>query len=283
MASEVTSTALNDLTQAAIAEAHVVVSQTPSLRDFVMRKSLPMGSNAVDFPLYDAFVAASLTEGTDLTNTAVTTSKKTVTPGENGVMVTITDVADMVSTEQIGIDIGRQAGNAILDLMNQDIYALFDGFATAVGSSNTDITEATIIAAVRQLRLAKAKPPYYLPCTPYVMEDLMTIYATNTSITADTVRNSVVNYGEMPPVLGCVPVPIDNLIAGTGAGGIDQADTKTGCFAREAIAYVDGWDIRVEIQRDASMRGYEVVVTAFYGVGERHDLYGVEVLVDNKD
>ena len=43
------------------------------------------------------------------------------------------------------------------------------------------------------------------------------------------------------------------------------------------------WDFKLETQRDASMRGTELVATASFGVGEINDNYGQEFLVDNKD
>jgi hypothetical protein len=37
-------------------------------------------------------------------------------------------------------------------------------------------------------------------------------------------------------------------------------------------------DLKIESQRDASLRADEIVATAVYGVGEIHDTYGVEML-----
>ena len=40
-------------------------------------------------------------------------------------------------------------------------------------------------------------------------------------------------------------------------------------------------DLKIETQRDASLRGTEIVATAVYGVGELHDSYGVEMNHDS--
>ena len=76
---------------------------------------------------------------------------------------------------------------------------------------------------------------------------------------------------------------IDNLAAGSGTGGADEADTKTAMWSPAAIGWVEGYDIRIETQRDASIRGYEIVATSFYAVGEIEDVFGVEMLLDNAD
>ena len=40
-------------------------------------------------------------------------------------------------------------------------------------------------------------------------------------------------------------------------------------------------DLKIETQRDASLRADELVATAVYGVGELHDTYGVELMMDS--
>ena len=40
-------------------------------------------------------------------------------------------------------------------------------------------------------------------------------------------------------------------------------------------------DLKIETQRDASLRADEIVATSVYGVGELHDTYGVEMNVDS--
>lgn len=284
MANETTSTTLNDLTQALIAEAFAVQSQGMNLSDFVSRRQLPPGKNAVLFPKYGAVTIAAVNEATDLANQAVSTSGVTITPGEYGGMTTLTDVADYVSNPvQVGAEIGNLFGIAMNAIKNQTIWALFDGFSQAVGTTNTDITEAVILQAITLLTDAKAPRPYYFAITPYVMEDLMTIYSTNTSMSADAIRNSVLDKGILPPIYGVQPLLVDNLASGTSAGKGQAADAKCGMFSRSAIGYVDGYPMKVETERDASLRGTEIVTTAYFGVGEIEDTFGVEVLCDNKD
>ena len=40
-------------------------------------------------------------------------------------------------------------------------------------------------------------------------------------------------------------------------------------------------DLKIESQRDASLRADEIVATAVYGVGELHDTYGVKLTADS--
>ena len=60
-----------------------------------------------------------------------------------------------------------------------------------------------------------------------------------------------------------------------------NADKINGMYSpSRAIGYVEKWAIRPEMERDASLRGSEVVVTAAYAVGETDDVSGVRILSD---
>lgn len=284
MASETTTTTLDDLITFVIQEAELILSQGGDLADFVTVKPLPRGKGSAKFPTYGNVTAAAVDEATDLTNTAISTTSVTLTPTENGVMTTLTDMGDWESDPaNVGADIGLLFADAIRDLRNQQIWALFDGFTNAVGGSDTDITEAIILAGIRFLVSAKAPKPYYLAITPYVMEDLLALYSTNNNITTAELRDMALNTGMLAPIYGVIPIIVDNLASGTSAGQADAADAKCGLFSKKALGMVRGYDIRIEPERDASLRATELVATSFYAVGEIQDTFGVEVLVDNKD
>jgi len=262
----------------------MTMSLGADLRRVCTVRPLPKGKGSVKFPVYGSVTAAALTEATDMSNTAVSTSSQTVTPGEYGVMTTLTDEADWESNPpQVGKDIGMLFGDAIKGIRNQTIWALFDGFSQTAGTTNTDIGETAIINCVQQLMNAKVKRPFYMPITPHVFEDLLTIYSTNTNLTAESIRNAVLNDGIMPPVYGVVPLLIDDLASGTSAGKRDGADAKCAVLATSALGFVEGFDLRIETQRDISLRGTELVAVSYFGVGEVNDTHGVELLVDNKD
>ena len=283
MANETTTTTLTELVQASIGQARVVEVPGADLSDYVTRRPLEPGKGSATFPYYDEETMASVAEGTDLSNTAFDTTAVTITPGEYGLMTTLTDLADRRSATQAGFDIGNVMGEAYKVAKNSAIYNLFDGFSTALGTTNVDITEALIQQAVATLRAKKAPGPLYLACTPWVMEDLLGLYSSNTNNVADSIRNQAMETGTLPPIHGVTPLLVAGLPAGTSAGQIDEADTKTAIFSAAALGFVEEWDFNIETERDASLRATEIVATASFGVGEIKDDWGVELLVDNKD
>ena len=66
-------------------------------------------------------------------------------------------------------------------------------------------------------------------------------------------------------------------IANTGNAG----DYKGAAMHRDALAIAMMEDVKIETQRDASLRADEIVATSVYGVGEIHDSYGVELHFDS--
>jgi hypothetical protein len=52
-------------------------------------------------------------------------------------------------------------------------------------------------------------------------------------------------------------------------------------FHRDALGLAMMQDLKIEVQRDASLRADEIVATAVYGVGELQDSYGIEIIADS--
>ena len=61
-------------------------------------------------------------------------------------------------------------------------------------------------------------------------------------------------------------------------GTSDTDNCKGGVFNKDALGLAMMQDLKIETQRDASLRADEIVATAVYGTGELHDSYGVEIL-----
>jgi hypothetical protein len=279
---DTTVTTLTELIQASIGQARVTQGMGVDLSSLIVNRPLEEGKGSATFPRYDVEVMASVSEGTDSSMTAFDTTAVTITPGEFALATNLTDLARRRAGTQAAIDIGRVMGEAYFRAKNKEIYALFDGFSTAIGTSNTDITEALIIQGVGLLRAARAPGPYYMPVTPYVLEDLLSLYSSNTDSIAPSLMESAQVDGVLPMVHGVIPVLVD-LATGTGTGEAEQADTKTAIFSGEAIGFVQEWDFRIETERNASLRADEIIATASFGVAELVDAFGVELLLDNKD
>ena len=279
MANETTLSTLDDLIVPMIAEALFVASEASIMRPLVRNYALPKNSGKViQVPIYPVVAAAAVAEATDLANTAISTSKADLTVAEVGVMTTVTDMAVNTAESDVIKDLGKLFGEGIARKMDADLMLLFDGFSGAVGAADAAISVAKIFEAVSKLKQAGV-PSNDMSCVlhPAVAYDLKA-NMTNTFANPNPtdLANEALRSGYVGQLAGVSVYETSNM-ANTGTGG----DFKGGLFHKDAIGIAMLQDLKIETQRDASIRGTEIVATAVYGVGELHDSYGCEVLADS--
>ena len=278
MANESTSSTLSELYTEIVAEALFVASEQSIMRPLVKNYAITGGGKSVEVPIYSAVSASAVNEATDLSNTAINPSSVTITASEVGIMTTLTDLARNSAPRNVAADIGKLFGEAIAKKQDKDLTALFDGFSTAVGGDSTALTAAIVFQAIANVRNAGVSmdgvSTVIHPMVAYDLKANLTNTFANASsndIANEALRNGFVGR------LGGVPIYETTNIDHTGTGG----DYKQGVFHRDALAMAMMQDLKIETQRDASLRADEIVATAVYGVGELNDTYGVEVHSDS--
>ena len=277
MADETTSSTVSELYTEIVAEAQFVIQEKSIMKNLVKNYAIAGGGKSVEVPIYAAVAAAAVNEATDLSNTAINPSSVTITASEVGVMTTLTDLARNSAPRNVAADIGRLFGEAIAKKMDQDLIALFDGFSTAAGTDSAALTPATVFNAASTLRAAGLPvDETYLVLHPKVAYDLKS-GLTNTFAGLDhDLSNEALRNGFIGQIAGIKIFETGNM-SNTGTAG----DYKGGMFHKDALALAMMQDIKIETQRDASLRADEIVATAVYGVGELHDSYGIEVIADS--
>mgnify|MGYP005989185951 FL=1 len=278
MANESTSSTLSELYTEIVAEALFVASEQSIMRPLVKNYAIQGGGKSVEVPIYGVVSASAVSEATDLSNTAINPTSVTITASENGIMTTLTDLARNSAPRNVAGDIGRLFGEAIAKKIDTDLTALFDGFSTAVGDGTTALTGANIFQAIANVRNAGVSmdgvSAVIHPMTAYDLKANLTNTFANSNgndVSNEALRNGFVGR------LGGIPIYETTNISNTGTTG----DYKQGVFHRDALALAMMQDLKIETQRDASLRADEIVATAVYGVGELNDSYGVEVHSDS--
>jgi hypothetical protein len=72
-----------------------------------------------------------------------------------------------------------------------------------------------------------------------------------------------------------------SLVGATSASGGSSGDYACGIFHRDALGLAMMQDIRIESQREATKRGFDIVGSAIYGVGELYDNAGIQGIFDS--
>lgn len=280
-----TTTTLNDLLPSIVAEAMFVASERSIMRGLVRNFTLGAGQGkTVTLPIYPTVAAAALTEGDEVSNTAVSTSGATVTISPVAVRTMVTDLALTASASNVVADLGRVFGEGIARKIDADLMALFDGFSTnALGDGSAAITPAVIFQAVAKLRTAGVPLDGIVAVLhPAIAYDLKSALTTsgNTVFAAGGTSNDVANMAMREGLVGMlagIPIYESANMADTGTAG----DFKGAVFHRDALGIATIGDITIETQRRASYVGTDVVASLHYGVAELYDGYGVELHYDS--
>jgi len=282
MANESTSSTLSELYTEIVAEALFVASERSVMRPLVKNYAITGGGKSVEVPIYAAVSAAAVSEAADLSNTAINPSSVTITASENGIMTTLTDLGRNASPRNVAADIGKLFGEAIAKKIDTDLTALFDGFSQEVGDGTAALSAANVFNAVAVLRKTGVPTAeisgVFHPLNAYDLKSTLT----NTFVGRDTdLSNEALRNGFVGKVAGVNIFETSNLADSSGNNPGTTGDYKGAVFHKDALALAMMQDLKIETQRDASLRADEIVATAVYGVGELHDTYGVEMNVDS--
>ena len=276
-------TTLNDLLPSIVAEALFVASERSIMRGLVRNYTLSAGQGkTVTVPIYPKQTAAALTEGTAPSFTAISTDGATLTVSEVGLTAQISDLAIMASSSNVISDIGRLFGEAIARKMDADLLALANGLSVTVGGVSTAATPALLFQAIAKLRSQgyDTANDCAIVLHPNVAYDVASVLTSTFAAPASMVGNDALRNGFMG-MLGGVPVYQSSLIAQSSASSNATGDYANLIMHRDAFGLAMMQDIKIESQREATKRGFDLVGSAIYGVGELYDAAGVCGIFDS--
>lgn len=280
MANETTSTSISELYTEIIQEAIFTFQETSVMRPLVTTYNITGQGKQVAVPIFPTVAASAVSEGSDLANSEVNPTEKTITASEVGVMTTLTDLARESSSRPIAQDIGRVFGEALAKKVDTDLAALFASFATAndLGAAGTELTADLLLKAESTLRALNVPRPYYAVFHPKAVFNLKkTLTQAGYSGTATAISSTgenVFGSGFVGNIFGIDVYENANLTI-SSAG-----DCVGGVFHPISLGLAMKMDFKIETQRDASLRATEIVGTMTYGQDVVKDNYGCQVTVD---
>jgi N4-gp56 family major capsid protein len=278
-----TTTTLNDLLPTIVAEALFVASERSIMRGLVRNYTLGQGQGkTVTVPIYPKSTASLLTEGTVLTASAISTDGATLTIAEVGLMTSVTDLSMVASSSNVVADIGRLFGEAIARKIDTDILTLANGLSTTVGGVSTAGTPALIFQAIAKLRAQgyDTANDCAIVLHPNVAYDIASTLTSTFAAPASMVGNDALRNGFMG-MLGGVPVYQSSLVQRSDASSNAAGDYANLIFHKDAFGFAMQQDVKIETQRQAALRGWDIVGSAIYGVGELYDAAGVCAIFDS--
>ncbi len=224
-------------------------------------------------------VQVSVAETTDLSNQAFSRALlATLSPTEAGTLFNITD-ARMESDDVMDLmaDLVDHIRFTVWSQVETDLAGLLDDFtAGTVGTAGSAISWSTIYSARARLAATGVPGPYNVVLHEYQYYDLAT--AANVAGLANAaplrIRDDIQNTYYVGSTSDMDFYTINNAAIAAGTA------VKTGIFNRRALALDIRRPLRIETQRDASLRALEVVPTMVYAVGAVRTAWGVTILGD---
>lgn len=275
----VTSTVSQELYANIVQAALFTLSEQTVIRPLVRNYDMTNTPGlTAQVPIYPAISAGDLTEGQDITaGTAFDVTSATILCAEKGALVALSDLSRESATDDVAAAIGRQLGDAMAKKVDTDLAALFSGFTNSVGSGAAEITVEDLFKAAATLRNNNAPGPYVCVLHPYqafqIKKQLSNAGNTN-MVNPSDLGNQALRDGLIGNIAG-MQVFESTVISGDSAGAFVGA-----AMSSDAIGYAIKRSMRIEEQRDASLRSTEIVGTMAYGVKELFDTYGVKIIGD---
>ena len=230
-------------------------------------------------PVWPAASAVSaLSAGADLSNDSALASVTAVdiTAVEYGNMSTIQDIVVEASPSDVGADVGRQLGGALAAAMDVSVTALFTNFGE-VGAAGDEVTVETLMKAAATLRSASVPMQGLVavlhPFQAFNLKKAFLNAGGNFGASPDAANNAAREY-----FIGRI-AGID--VFESASPVIDASDDTIGAvFHPAAIGMALKRDLRIALQRDESLRGFEVVASAAWGAGVIDATKGVKITGD---
>lgn len=278
MASTTTSTATETVYAKIITDVLIDAVYSVQVMDQLMRQESLVGqpSNTYSFPVWPSLTAASIAETADLTSTAVDTTNVDISVSEAAaIRIDVTDLLTESSLLRSGTQFAAQGAKAVADKRDADAAALLGGFSTVRGGA-TAFDDDRFLSAIIDLQSADAPKPYAFVGYPkQVGEFRNDIVASQASVLTNR-SDAEFGPGNAGFEFEYLSIPV---FATSNVPSADAGATSAGAMfsVGQALARVDKRPIRMEPQRDASLRATEFNITSVYGQGELVDSWGVTV------
>jgi len=283
------SSSLSDMSKTVIASAISNIEPAGPTNQLVSRYDIPQGAKQVNIPIWGRNDAHALTEGVDInTPQQLSVTVTSITASEHGIMTFVSDRLSRQNNEDILAHVGEVQGGALGRLLEDDLITLFDGFSNSIGSAGSNLTYRDIAGAVSFLKTDNNSSFGMAPGQPNAVmhpeqirrfvQEVTGIQAGGSGMAAQPIPEGITadviqNYFRGNERAFGVPIFQSGVLSRDGSG-----DAKGAVFVPGALALAMAHEMEAEEERDASLRGTEMVMVGEWGEAEVADPWGVEML-----
>lgn len=269
-----------------LAEAQFAAYENSIARQIVTPFDYPANAGkTLQIPVYSAVTAGALTEGAAPSAADTNTSSVEVTLGEIGTYFQVTDFLRDSAERNVIADLGAQAGRALAEKMDSDVFALFNSFSASVGTEDSAITVDNIFDAVATLRENKIVGPLAAVVSPRQALQLKKELATTggANLTAAEVGNSVLRGFYIGSLAGCAIYESSLVKRDLDTDTDTELNAVGAVFAPTAMCHVMRGGVTMETQRQAAKRAEDIMMHAVTGQAIMQNSHGVKIVGSDSD
>jgi N4-gp56 family major capsid protein len=276
----------SELFTALLAEAQFQAYEQSIARQLVTTFDFPANAGKVlQVPVYASVSAVALTEGTAPSAADTNTTSVDITLGEIGTYFKVTDFLRDSAQRDVIADLGGQAGRAIAEKMDADVFALFNSFSASVGTQDSAISVDNVFDAVATLRAAKVTGPLFAVVGPrQALQLKKALYnAGGTVATAAALGSAVLERGFIGTLGGCSIFESSLVKSDLDTDADSELNMVGAVFAASALGHAMRGGISMETQRQAAERSTDVMMTAVSGQNILINGHGVKIVGSASD
>jgi hypothetical protein len=285
MAQTATTGELESASKTIVATARYTEEHNAPALALIEKFSLPKGAKSVTVPKVAQMSMSDLVDGQDIIDEEdIGMTTVSLTAGEVGGKVIVTDKLLREQVTSVFSMIGRQLGDGMARKKDTDVIELWPNLngGTSLSADNQTFSTANVHAAIAYAKANKFGNQLYIVHHPNAVATLSKASAT----TADTAAAAGLTNGWSVDLLqnfysGLRPINGVSIFEDGNIEKISGQDSGYGVVAdKTAMAYLSSMETRTERERDASLRAWEIVITADYGVFELDDSRGASFIAE---
>jgi N4-gp56 family major capsid protein len=269
-----------------LAEAQFAMYESSIARQIVTPFNFPANSGkTLQVPVYSAVTAGDLTEGTAPSAADTNTTSVSIDLGEVGTYFQVTDFLRDSAQRDVIADLGQQAGRAIAEKMDEDVFTLFNSFSASVGVEDSAITVDNILEAVATLRQAKVVGPLACVIGPRQALQLKKELGTTggASLTANQIGNEALRAYYISTLAGCAVYESSLVKSDLDTDTDTELNMVGAVFAPTAIGHAMRGGIVMEDQRQVAARATDIMMSVVKGEAILQNSHGVKIVGSASD
>lgn len=222
-----------------------------------------------------SFATVAETEDFSAPTTFDKTALSTLTPGEVAAQIYLTDRRIETDPQNAQQDASRELAFAAADKIDTDIFSNFSSLTGGtVGASGSTASWGYLYAAASILRANKVPGPYVAVLHPYHWHQMAEAAAVVSTVTnAPQFQDEIMRQWYVGSAIG-MDIFFSANVPTSGT------DAYSAVFSRDALAFDLRRDFRLEPERDASKRAWELTASMLYAHGVWRPTWGVQFIAD---